>query len=163
MAPFLSPTYDAVLHSLGQNSKHSHRLTRPDDSPTDKGEQSQEKLDQRPCQDSGLSSSSILLKRFSYTKSIKKRKTSESHKHWHSQKNFKIAPKISSNVEYEQFIDFSSIKSFLALILRPMLKRNFSSAARDKIKACRTTFVHQTEQWAESKTIFPYILIHNNT
>ena len=47
---FLSPTYTAVLHSLGQNSKHSHRLTRPDDSPTEKGERSQQKLDQRPCQ-----------------------------------------------------------------------------------------------------------------
>ena len=47
---FLSPTYNAVLHSLGQNSTHSHRLMRPDDSPTDKGEESQQKLDQRPCQ-----------------------------------------------------------------------------------------------------------------
>ena len=34
-------------------------------------------------------------------------------------------------------IDFSSIKSFLALILCPSLKRTFSSAARDKIKRRR--------------------------
>ena len=47
---FLSPTHNAVLHSLGQNSKHSHRLTTPDDSPTVKEEESQRKLDQRPCQ-----------------------------------------------------------------------------------------------------------------
>ena len=47
---FLSPTYHAVLHSLGQNSKRSHCLTRPEDSPTDKGEQFQQKLNQRPCQ-----------------------------------------------------------------------------------------------------------------
>ena len=47
---FLSPTYNAVLHSLGQNSKRSHCLTRPDDSPTDKGEESQQKLGQRPRQ-----------------------------------------------------------------------------------------------------------------
>ena len=51
---FLSPTYSAVLHSLGQNSKHSHCLTRPNDSQTDKGDGSQEKrgqwLCQRPCQ-----------------------------------------------------------------------------------------------------------------
>ena len=47
---FLSPTYNAVLHSLGQNSKHSHCLIRPDESPTDKGKQSHQKLDQWPTQ-----------------------------------------------------------------------------------------------------------------
>ena len=47
---FLSPTYNAVLHSLGQNSKNSHSLTRPDDSRTDKRKGSQQKLGQRPCQ-----------------------------------------------------------------------------------------------------------------
>ena len=46
---FLLPTCNAELHSLGQNSKHSHRL-RPDDSTTDRGEDSQQKLGQRPCQ-----------------------------------------------------------------------------------------------------------------
>ena len=35
---FLSPTYNAVLHSRCQHSKHSHRLVRPDDSPKDIGE-----------------------------------------------------------------------------------------------------------------------------
>ena len=29
---FLSPTYNVVVYSLGQNCKHSHRLTRPDES-----------------------------------------------------------------------------------------------------------------------------------
>ena len=48
---FLSPTYHAVLHSLNsRNSKHSHLLTRPVDSPTDKGEGSQQKLGEQPCQ-----------------------------------------------------------------------------------------------------------------
>ena len=46
----LSPTYNAVLHSQGQNSKHSHHLTGPDDSPTDKEEGFQQKLGQRLCQ-----------------------------------------------------------------------------------------------------------------
>ena len=46
---FLSPT-DTVLHSLEQNSKHSHRLTRPEESLIDKGDKSQQKLGQRPCQ-----------------------------------------------------------------------------------------------------------------
>jgi hypothetical protein len=51
---FLSPTYNAVLHSFRQHSKHSHRLTRPGDSltcdPTDNREAAQPKLGERPCQ-----------------------------------------------------------------------------------------------------------------
>ena len=39
---FLSPPYNVVLHSMGQHSKQSHRLMKPDDSPscdpTDKGD-----------------------------------------------------------------------------------------------------------------------------
>ena len=31
---FLSPTYNVVFHSLGQQCKHSHSLMRPDDSPS---------------------------------------------------------------------------------------------------------------------------------
>ncbi|TWW61021.1 hypothetical protein D4764_05G0011110 [Takifugu flavidus] len=54
---FLSPTYNAVLHSFQQQNKHSHHSRRPSDSspcdPADKGETPQQKLgerpDQRPC------------------------------------------------------------------------------------------------------------------
>ncbi|TWW58487.1 hypothetical protein D4764_06G0000170 [Takifugu flavidus] len=77
---FLSPTYNAVLHSFQQQIKYSHHFRRPGDSPpcdpADKGETPQLKLGERPCQRlSARSLASSELKKPSGQTSSKRRNT----------------------------------------------------------------------------------------